>query len=72
MQTLFIRRHTNWNDTPRPVIVAMTLLIGYLLSSGIAHSEGSDDEYPARAGGELDLGHAQVGPPRALPGGCAC
>jgi intracellular sulfur oxidation DsrE/DsrF family protein len=39
MNTLFIHRNTNWKDTPRSVLMAMILLIGYFLSSGIAWSQ---------------------------------
>lgn len=39
MKTLFIRRNINWKDTPRSAFMAMILLLGCSLSSGIAHSQ---------------------------------
>lgn len=42
MKTSFVHHSANWKDNSRSALIAMILLIGYLLSPGIAHSEGGD------------------------------
>jgi intracellular sulfur oxidation DsrE/DsrF family protein len=42
MHTFFIRHKNAWQDAAKPVALAMVLSIGYALSSGIAHGEGSE------------------------------